>query len=207
MLESEKELAGQAKRRQQQLDAAWSLLETCHPETVLFALARAFEDNTAAASAVGVDDGEVSLVVVVPPVTDLPERKPSTTLTGNLSLKKLSKTEAADLYKQLVFGHVLATLREAFAVVPGLRAARVVAVRAGVVDAYGRAAPEVVSAVLCHRSALEGIVWEAVDALAVINTVCAEKLFVQKGLTKALQPISLADEPDLQELVAAIDLT
>ena len=39
---------------------------------------------------------------------------------GNLSLRKLTKSDKADLYKLLVAGYVLVTIREAFAVAPSL---------------------------------------------------------------------------------------
>lgn len=201
------ELARQAEQRQKQLEVEWSLLESCDPATVLFALARAFEDNDAAASPVGVVDREVCLVVIVPPASDLPLRMPSTTRAGNLSLKKLSKTEAADIYKQLVFGHLLLTLREAFAVAPGLHSGRVVAVRASVVDAYGRGEPEIVAALRCTRDALVGVAWDQVDAVRVANDCCTDKLVLQKGVTRALQPLPLTEEPDLHALLEHIVLS
>jgi hypothetical protein len=40
-------------------------------------LAGAFEDNDAAAAAVGIEGSEASLVVLVPPVSALPERRPT----------------------------------------------------------------------------------------------------------------------------------
>ena len=105
---------------------------------MLATLAEAFEDNEAAAAAVGIDEGEVSLLVLVPDTTAVPERKPTTTPAGNLSLKKLTKREAADFYKVVVCGHVLVTVKEAFAVAPAVAGARVAAVRVTGDDAYGR---------------------------------------------------------------------
>jgi energy-coupling factor transporter ATP-binding protein EcfA2 len=80
---------------------------------MLSTLEDTFEDNEAPAAAVGVVDGEASLVVLVPSTDALPEHRPAVTDAGNLSLKKLSKSERADLYKLLVAGNVLATIREA----------------------------------------------------------------------------------------------
>src|SRR4051794_29663699 len=57
----------QQDRWQPFLDAHWQALLGSDPEVVLAALAAAFEDNEAAAAAVGVEDAEVALVVVVPP--------------------------------------------------------------------------------------------------------------------------------------------
>src|SRR3954452_19347102 len=72
---------------QQTLDQQWQALVNNDPDTVLQTLAEAFEDNEAAAAAVGVDADEVSLVVVVPPASQaIPEQMPGRTAAGNLSL-------------------------------------------------------------------------------------------------------------------------
>ena len=201
-----RELAEQTSLYQAQAGVWWEALSRCDPDTVLGVLSEAFEDNEAAAAAVGVNGREVSLLVVVPPVSAVPERKPTTTPAGNLSLKKLTKRETADFYKLLVCGHLLVTLREAFAVVPALESARIVAVRASEPDAYGRRHPEVILAGRCERSALHDVRWAEADAARVFNDCCEEKLIVQKGASAELQPLRLEDEPQLQELLDAIDM-
>jgi hypothetical protein len=40
----------------------------------------------------------------------------------------------------------------------------------------------------------------------VFNDCCTEKLALQRGATRALQPMSLASEPQLQALIDAVDL-
>jgi hypothetical protein len=201
-----RELAEQTAQYQAQADAWWEALSRCDPDTVLGVLAEAFEDNEAAAAAVGVNEREVSLLVVVPSVSAVPERKPTTTPAGNLSLKKLTKRETADFYKLLVCGHLLVSVREAFAVVPELESVRIVAVRASAPDAYGRRQPEVILAGRCERSALHDVRWGDVDAARVFNDCCDERLIVQKGTSAELQPLRLEDEPELQELLKAIDM-
>lgn len=201
------DLARQASELQSRLDTDWAALQLGEPEITLEVLNAAFADNEAAASAMGIDGREVSLLVVVPPPSDVPERKPTLTAAGNLSLKKLTKTEAADVYKQLVCGHVLVTLKETFAVAPGVQSARIVAVRAMPSDSYGNVAPEVIAAARCTRSALAEVRWAGVDAVQVVNDCCTEKVLVQKGVTRALQPVPLAEHPDLRALVAAVDMS
>jgi hypothetical protein len=204
--------AGEAERlrlraaHQAELDAWWSSLERCDADTVLGTLADAFEDNDAAAAAVGVDGTEVSLLVVVPPASAVPDRKPTTTQAGNLSLKKLTKTESADFYKMLVCGHLLVTLREAFAVVPGLSSARVVAVRASEPDAYGKRRPEVLMAGRCGRRALDGVRWSEANSARIFNDCLTERLAAQKGAAGALQPVPIEGEPELKALLAALDI-
>ena len=82
---------------QAQLDAQWNALLACDAEIVLLALNEAFADNEAAASAVGVDGTEVTLLVLVPGDSEIPSGKPTVTPAGNLSLKKLTKTETGGL--------------------------------------------------------------------------------------------------------------
>ncbi len=125
---------------QQELDGQWARLAGNDPDTVLATLAEAFEDNEAPAAPVGIDGTELSLILLVPGEDAVPERLPATTQAGNLTLRKLPKGERSALYQLLIAGHVLVTLREAFAVAPGVEAARVIAVRRGGPDIYGRPA-------------------------------------------------------------------
>lgn len=187
------------------IDQQWAALNSNDPDTVLAVLADAFEDNEASAAAVGVDGSEVTLVVVVPPMSAIPERRPITTAAGNLSLKKLTKTETADLYTKCVCGHVLVTVKEAFAVAPAIASARVVAVRSTSPDAVGGRKPEVILAGRFERSRLSQVAWSSEDALQVVNNTISERILVQKGVTKQLIPIDLAKEPELGALVDAID--
>lgn len=197
--------AGQRAAWQTQLDARWSALLKNDADTVLASLAEAFEDNKAAAAAVGVEGSEVSLVVLIPPPSILPERHPTLTQAGNLSLKKFTKRESADLYKLLVCGHVLVTVKEAFAVAPRLSAARVVAVRRSAPDSYGKVRPEALLAVRIQRSALNGIRWADADAVQVLEDAATEKVVNQKGTIQELRPIDVAGEPELEALVGAVE--
>ncbi|HEY3530651.1 MAG TPA: hypothetical protein VGK78_16005 [Nocardioides sp.] len=190
---------------QASLDEQWAALNANDPDTVLTVLADAFEDNEAAAAAVGVDGSEVTLVVVVPAVSSVPERKPTTTSAGNLSLKKLTKRETADMYKQLVCGQALVTVKEAFAVAPALTAARIVAMRAAAPDAYGKIRAEVVLAARFARSRLDGIQWDHADAAQIVNDASTERILIQKGAVQELMPVDLSREPQLKEVVDAVD--
>ncbi|GAB93144.1 DUF4236 domain-containing protein [Gordonia rhizosphera] len=192
--------------RQADVDAWWARLCGCDPDTVLAALAAAFEDNEAAAAAVGVRGTEVSLVVEVPAEDAIPERLPTTTEAGNLSLRRMTKTEVAEFYMALVAGYVLVTLREAFAVAPGLTAARIVAVRASGINAYGARTAEVILAARCTRIALDGVRWDQVDATRIMDDCLTDRLTNRNGRTGALRPVDLTDEPDLRAVVDAFDL-
>ncbi|WP_439938844.1 hypothetical protein ACS3YM_04305 [Nocardia sp. N13] len=190
---------------QAKLDKHWQALLRNDPDTVLVTLADAFEDNEAAAAAVGVDNGEVTLVVVVPSASSIPDRKPSTTAAGNLSLKKLTKREISDMYKLVICGHVLVTIKEAFAVAPAISAARIVALRSTPPDAYGNVKPEVMLAARFERAAFDGIQWATVDAVQVVNDASSECIVVQKGAIKEFVPLDLSSESELAAVVAAVD--
>ena len=190
---------------QSQLDDAWRALGSNDADMVLAALAAAYEDNEAPAAAVGVTGDEVSIVVSVPRADDaVPARRPTTTAAGNLSLKKLTKRETAEIYASLVSGHILATVKESFAVARGLQSARVIAVRpSGVLR---RSKVEVVLGTRLRRDQLDGIPWGTTDAMDVL-TECDSGLLVQlKGAARELQPLDLGDHPDLKAVVDAIQL-
>lgn len=191
---------------QRAYDQWWQDLMAGDPDVTLARLAAAFEDNEAAAAAVGIEGAEAALVVVVPAPDELPQRYPTATQAGNLSLKRFTKTEAAELYQHAVFGHMVSTVREAFAEAPALAAAQIVAVRATAPDAYGRRRVELLAAGTCARAALDSVLWADADSVQVFHDCFTEHVYVEKGVTAALQPIDPATEPGLAPLLERIDL-
>lgn len=191
---------------QEELDMLWGRLLDNDPDVVLGTLAEAFEDNEAAAAPVGITGSEASVVVLVPSTSAVPERRPTLTAAGNLSLKKLTKRESADLYKLLVCGYVLATVKEAFAVAPALAHVRVVALRSPGTDAYGKNRIEVLLGARFARVALDGVQWASADASVVVNDTSTERTARFVGPSKELTALDLAAEPDLAAVVAAVDL-
>lgn len=198
----------QAEQAQAQvaLDAQWARLTDNDPDTVLATLSEAFEDNEAAAAPIGVDKDEVTLAVLVPGEAAVPERMPAKTQAGNLTLRVLTKGERSALYLELIAGHVLATLRETFAVAPGIGSARVVAVRAGERDVYGRPSPlECMVAGHWSRAALGGVRWQEADAAKILVQTAGE--LVQNSVRGQVAPIDLSKEPEIAALLASIDTT
>ena len=193
-------------RVQTQLDNLWAKLLANDPDVVISTLADAFEDNEAPAAPVGVSGGVVSLVVLVPDVSVLPDRMPLMTDAGNVSLRKTTKTQVSALYLALVCGHVLVTVKEAFAVSAGIRSAKVVVLRHRGVDTYGRPRVECILATHIRRQALDGIRWESSDAPTVINDAADDTLLKIKGSAKELMAIELIDEPEIAAVVAAVDV-
>lgn len=197
----------QAEQAQAQveLDAQWARLVSNDPNTVLATLAEAFEDNEAAAAPISVDRGqdEVTLAVLVPGEDAVPERLPDKTQAGNLTLRKLTKTERSSFYQLLVCGHVLVTLRETFAVAPGIAAARLVAVRATAPDVYGKARWECMLAGRWTRRAFDGVRWQDANAGKILGETAAELLINIKRAQ--LAPLDLAAQPELAEFLNSID--
>lgn len=193
---------------QQQLNRQWSLLCANDPDVVLSVLADAFADNEAPATAVGIAGSSVALVVLVPGPEAVPERLPGRTEAGNLSLRKLTKTVRSALYAQLVAGYVLTTIREAFAVAPGLTEIRVAAIR--VPGGGGGIAPlagvECLLAARFSRGALQGVRWDLVEATAVLSDISSELLVNQRGAARELQPLDLAGEPELADLLMKVEI-
>ncbi|MET8354294.1 hypothetical protein [Micromonospora sp. NPDC005206] len=192
---------------QQYLDQRWQQLCSNSPEVVLETLEEAFEDNEAPSAAVGVTVDEVSLVVLVPSVDQVvPERMPTTTQAGNLSLRKLPQRDRAAYYKQFVCGQVVVTVREALAVAPAIASARVAVLRQDGPDSYGRPRVSCLLAAKFDRESLNGVQWQTADAARIVNDTSTELLLNQRARTGDLQPLNLATEPALAELLSAVDL-
>jgi hypothetical protein len=192
-----------AAHAQAVLDRQWQQLLGNDPDTVIATLAEAFEDNEAPSAPIGVDGVEVSLVVLVPAESAVPERMPGTTQAGNLTLRKLPKGERASLYALLVAGHVLVTLRETLATAPGINSARVIVLRNGDTDAYGKGRLECIMAGRWSRAAFGGVRWQEADATTILQDSASE--LVAKIRRTQLLPIDLAKEPQITAVLAGID--
>ena len=190
---------------QQELDKQWALLTGNDPDTVLATLTEAFEDNEAPAAPVGIDGTELSLIVLVPNEDAVPERLPATTQAGNLTLRKLPKAERSALYLLLIGGHVLVTLREAFAVAPGVDAARVIAVRRSGPDIYGRPVLDCMVAGRWTRTAFNGVRWTDADAGNILAGTATELVLNQKR--GQILPVDLSTEPEIRDLLSTMDTT
>jgi hypothetical protein len=199
-------LAAQARNAhvelQRNLNAQWQRLLANDPEVVTETLTAAFEDNEAPAVVAGVDCGEVVLMVLVPADDVVPERMPSTTSAGNLSLRKMTKAQRNAFYLSVVFGHLLATVRETFAVAPGVSSARVVAVRWSPADSYGRRKLECVFACVLARTSLSGIQWKSASAPEIVRDAAVAVLMNSRS--GDLRPVDLTNEPDITRLIDSV---
>lgn len=194
-------------RMQKSLDELWGRLCANDRGVVMATLSAAFEDNDAAAAPLDVDEdgAEATLLVVVPAAEAMPAKKPALTPTGRPTLKALLKKEGADWHKIAVCGCAVVTVKEAFAVAPGLRAARIVAVALSERDAYGNQKPQILLAARFERRRLQDVGWADADAVQVVNDTSTELQLRQVGVTKALTPLELSDQPQLAALLSQFD--
>ena len=190
---------------QAELDAWWAALLRNQPETVIATVGEAFEDNEAAAAPLGVQGDEVSLVVLAPSESIVPERMPGTTASSNLSLRKLPKGERAALYTEAVMGHALVTIKEALAVAPGIQQVRLIALRHAGTDAYGQPKLDCLLAGRWTRQAFQDVAWATADAVTVTQDTAAELLIKLRG-GKELQPLRLDAEPEIEQLLKVVDV-
>jgi hypothetical protein len=121
------------------------------------------------------------------------------------AVSKLPKGERSALYLLLIAGHVLVTLREAFAVAPGAEAARVIALRRGGPDIYGRPALDCMAAGRWTRTALNGVRWADADAGNILADTATELILNQKR--GQVLPVDLSTQPEIRDLLATMDTT
>lgn len=193
-------------QHQSYLDQCWEALRANDEAVVLDTITAAFEDNEAPAAPVGVDRSELTAVVLVPTVDIVPERKPTTTPAGNLSLKKLTKTERNNLHLMLVASHMLLTVREALAVAPGLTAVRVVALQSPRIDSYGAPQIDVLFGARFERDRLTTVRWDDAEANTIIHDTASEVVVNLKRTTHELQPIDLSTEPAIRDLLSRVEV-
>ena len=191
-------------RTEFEIERWWSALMVNEPALVMERLATAFEDNGAPAAPVSVDGGEVTLVVIVPTESVVPDRRDDRTEAGKLSLRKLSKSERNELYLKVVMGHLLATVKEAFAVAPAATSASVVVLRIGH-TAVGQKKIECLVAGRWTRAALSAVRWSTVGSVEAARASAVE-LMIEIAGDHDLRPLKMFDQPGLIALVAAVDV-
>jgi hypothetical protein len=184
-------------------DERWARLLRNDPEVTMAQLAAAFDDNDMPAAPLSVDGSEASIAVLAPGEADIPERIGGVTDAGNISLRRIPKGERHSLTTSITCGYALVTARETLAVAPGLASVRVVVLRQA--DGPGGAGFTCILATRWTRSALADADWMESNALALVSASSTELLINVQG--KSLQPIDLAEEPDLHTLLLAIEAT
>ncbi len=197
--------AEQRALEQAQADSWWATLLANDPETVASRLQEAFSDNEVPAAAVHVDGFEVALAMLTLREEVIPDRMPGVTDAGNPSIRKMSRSSRSALIGAITFGFLLVTLRETFAVAPGIRSTRVVVLRPTSPDAYGAVRLECVLAGRWQRDSLAGVKWGTVDA-ATIAQDTADELLSNVHSDSVMRSLDLTKEPELVALIQRVDL-
>jgi hypothetical protein len=194
--------AAEHVERQATFEQAWEQLKANDPETVLEAVEAAFADNQVPAAPIDCEDAALTLLMRFPPVAAIvPERRPDLTPTGRPTAKKRTKTEMNELYAGVLASNVQATVKEAFAVAPGVTEVRILVVSDDVAANGRRLTP-----LYCgrfQRAGIEGVSdWSDVDPLFFIEQ--AEGLIAFKGRTRELAPLDLRGEPEVSNVVRQV---
>lgn len=199
--EEEQRRAAGAKAEQVLLDEAWQELLDNDSRRVLTTLEEAFADNEAPAAAVDCEKGGVTLLMRLAPLEVLvPERMVAQTPTGRITTKKRSKTERNALFVELMASNALATVKEAFAVAPGLAEARIAVIRDDE-SAGGHTLTPLYTGIF-RRDDLASVRWADVHTVRLIEA--ADGLLNLKGRTGELVALDLGDEPDVHAFLAEV---
>ncbi|MFD8818897.1 TerD family protein [Streptomyces sp. NPDC059627] len=180
----------------------WQALVANDEETVCEAVNYAFSDNAAAGCAVGVDGAVLSVVMRQQDIDSLPSQMPGVTPGGRPTLKTLSKRDRTMWWLTMMGSNIVATLKEAFAVAPGIMAVDLAVLtrlpdtqRLGFV-AYGR----------WTRRAVEAGPWrETTDALRFLDigqdVACSVTTTASGNLSSAIKPLDTSRLAGLQSLL------
>lgn len=118
-------------RRQAVADLWWAALQSGDLEVTADALVAAFSDNAAPVTVVEVLADRAVVLLRLPGPDCLPARMPHVTPGGKISSKAWAKTDFNQIYAELLGAHLVATVREGFAVAPRLQDLRVVGLLSG----------------------------------------------------------------------------
>ncbi len=184
-------------QHQATLDEQWQRLLANDPETVLPTLNAALADRRPPIAVVGLDGAAISLAVAVPSVSDVPDRMPTQTAAGNLSLARLSKTEINGWYLQWVAGHILVAAKRVFAAAPGLGTAHIVALDPSTADG-------VLMAASIQQESLVQLRGERANAADLLDVAAENVLLRTAGAARALVPLDILDGAELREARAAL---
>ncbi|MEU5313640.1 TerD family protein [Streptomyces sp. NPDC021562] len=180
----------------------WQALVANDEETVCEAVNYAFSDNAAAGCAVGADGTVLSVVMRQQDIDSLPAQMPGLTPSGRPTLKALSKRDRTLWWLTSMGSNIVATLKEAFAVAPGITAIDLAVLtrlpdtqRLGFV-VYGR----------WTRQAIEAGPWrETTDALRFLDigqdVACSVTTTASGNLSSSIKPLDTSRLPGLQSLL------
>ena len=180
---------------QRRLDDEWQRLVRNDHGVVLAAIESAFEDNEMSAAPIDVEGNGASLLMKIASPSELiPEREVTTTPSGKPTHKRRPKGSVNALYAEILASHALATVKEAFAVAPGLQHVRLLVIRGdrlggGLIPLYAGA---------FDRGALPRTDEEDLNVLGFLE---AHGDMRYKGQAQEVAPLATKGDPELRRTV------
>lgn len=165
-------------RRQAVADRWGAALEAGDPAVTRDSLIAAFSDNAARVTVVAVESDHALALLHLPTPDCLPDRMPHVTPGGKVSSRAWPKTDFNQVYAELLGAHLVATVREGFAVAPSVQRFRVVGLLTG-----APAERSVLFDIECQRSASWASQDDGIRALSLM-----EGGLLRTGRTKEVTP-------------------
>jgi hypothetical protein len=187
------------REQQEQLDMAWERLQSNEPTTVMASLEQAFADNDAPATPIDCEDGRATVTMLYGHPDVIPQRTPAITPAGKRTLRKRTKSDCNTLYLSSLASHVLATLKEGFAVCPGLVATSVLVVRRDPTPDDNEELVAIYAATFSQQM-VRKLDWHHVDPTTVLQQP-NDRLLNLKGQAQNVAALDLRDEPELQAVL------
>ncbi|MBB3049405.1 hypothetical protein FHS23_000400 [Prauserella isguenensis] len=191
------------RRAQAAADAEWDALLNNDSEMIMAVLEAAFEDNSSPAAPIDCRADSATVVIVIGSANVVPDQQLATTPSGEPTLRKRTKTERNSVYMNFLGSTVLATVKEAFAVAPGLYTIEVLVVRK---DEDASSPDDYIAAIYAahfHRDRVNDIPWDRVDLVHELMTA-DDALLRRRGQAGTVAPLGLEHEPELADVVRRI---
>jgi HEAT repeat protein len=195
------EALAEHRAAQEGRDQEWQLLAGNDPTTVLTALEQAFADNGAPATPIDCEGATATVTMLYGHPDLIPERTPAVTPGGKPTLRKRSKTDRNELYLTSMASNVLATVKEGFAVCPGLEEIAILVVRRE--PQPGGEALAAIYAGTFSCDYVAGLSWGSLDPAVELESP-EDHYFELKGQAATVAPLDLRDEPELQGVLGTL---
>jgi hypothetical protein len=181
-----------------ELRRKWEDLKANDPETVLQVSGEALEEIDAWAGVVDVNVDEITVLHVVPSVAAIPLRYPERVSALIAPIQGLDELQRNGYYRTLVFGNLIVTLKEAFAVLPGVARIRTVVVR------RTESALECLLAATFDRSRFVAANFGTDGAEQIIYQTHGSFCMEEIGRVGELLPLDPHDQPEIAALLEQI---
>ena len=123
----------------------------------------------------------------------------TTTPTGRLSHKRRTKNSINALYAEILASHVVATVKEAFAVAPGLKTIRILTIRGDRLGGGLQLIP--LYAGQFDRASVQREGWKSTNVLAFIESHGSIRY---KGQAQEVAPLATKSDPELRAVIVEL---